>query len=366
MWKPRGNPALTTIAFVVGVAASAALLRWITQLGSETDQTLADSGRFQAWIGVAAFAVVAFVDTFIAGERALRSMPTDPSSPSLMAYTGLFVLFAVIVLAVLWAGARGGPEVSVGYWAPIRVGLVLLAVVAAGPWVISVWSSHGVLSQHRLHIPELAAVDSSAAAGLADLEHTMHLLLGIRRNIADAVGRLLVLVLAAVLLSGALHAALVPAFIQEDEFPASAVLAYGAFFTVMLSLAVLPSCSPGGGPRRCCSTRPTRRESSLAPTTRQPGPVFRTSSASTARFLRPPWLSAVCWRRWSPVSSQSSSLSWANRQGACRPSDPGEPLDLWQQAADAARHMSPALKPVERLTSERQTSRWSARPRTAA
>ena len=68
----------------------------------------------------------------------------------------------------------------------------------------------------------------------------MALLLDIRKLIAAAVGRLLILVLGAVLLSGALRAALVPRFLSEDEFPASAVLIYGAFFTVMLSLAVLP------------------------------------------------------------------------------------------------------------------------------
>jgi len=52
----------------------------------------------------------------------------------------------------------------------------------------------------------------------------MRMLLEIRKNISAQVGRLLILVMTAVLTSGALHAALVPAYIPEKDFPSSAVL----------------------------------------------------------------------------------------------------------------------------------------------
>ena len=237
--KPRWNPALTTIVFVLGVVAAAALLSWVTQLGSDTDQNLVDSGPFQTWVAVAAFAVVAFVDTLLAGVRELRSGRLRSSSLSAKVYGWLFLLFATIVVIALRNGGKGGPPVDVQYWQAISLGLLLLGAAAAGPWVVSVWASHDVLSSYRGRIPALPSATSTATPS-PDLDGMMALLLDIRKLIAAAVGRLLILVLGAVLLSGALRAALVPRFISEDAFPASAVLIYGAFFTVMLSLAVLP------------------------------------------------------------------------------------------------------------------------------
>lgn len=238
--KPRGNPALTAVAFVLGTAASAALLSWASQLGSGTDQKLVDSGPFRVWVGVAAVASVAFVHTLLAGVRELRSRRSASGAPSLSAYGWLFALFAALVVTALWLVGGGGPKVDVEYWTAIRVGLLSLGVIAAGPWVISVWASHEILRQQRLEIPRLPDAASASAGGIAKLDEMMRLLLDIRKNIATAVGRLLILVMGAVLLSGALHAALVPDFVSTEEFPPSGMLAYGAFFTVMLSLAVLP------------------------------------------------------------------------------------------------------------------------------
>jgi hypothetical protein len=237
--KPRWNPALTTIAFVLGVAGAAALLFWVTRIGSDTDENLVESAPFRTWVAVASFAVVAFVDTLLAGIRELHSDRLRSSSPSPKAYGWLFLVFATIVVATLRIGARSGPPVGVQYWTAISLGLLVLGVAAAGPWVVSVWASHGILSRYRVLIPGLS-VAAAAETRTSDLDDMMALLLDIRQGIAAAVGRLLLLVLGAVLLSGALHAALVPDFTSEDDFPSFAVLIYGAFFTVMLSLAVLP------------------------------------------------------------------------------------------------------------------------------
>ena len=235
----RWNPALTTIVFVLGVVAAAALLSWVTQLGSDTDENLVESGPFRTWVAVAAFAVVAFVDTLLAGVRELRSDRLRSSSLSAKVYGWLFLVFAAIVVIALRNGGKGGPPVDVQYWYAISLGLLLLGATAAGPWVVLVWGSHDVLSSYRARILALPSATSTTTPS-SDLDDMMALLLDIRKLIAAAVGRLLILVLGAVLLSGALRAALVPRFISEEEFPASAVLIYGAFFTVMLSLAVLP------------------------------------------------------------------------------------------------------------------------------
>ena len=186
------------------------------------------------------------MDTLLAGIReSLRGDRLGSSSPSPKALGWLFLVFAAIVVVALRTGGKGGPPVDVQYWNAISLGLLLLGVAAAGPWVVSVWASHQVLSRHRATIRRLPSATSAATTPGSELDDMMALLLEIRKGIAAAVGRLLILVMGAVMLSGALRAAVVPRFISEDEFPASAVLIYGAFFTVMLALAVLPLAHAG-------------------------------------------------------------------------------------------------------------------------
>jgi hypothetical protein len=235
----RSNPALTSIAL-----AMSALVAWLalfvaTSGGASTDRVFVRSAPFQVWLGVAALAVVAFVETLLAGVRELRDERLRTSSPSARAYVGLYLLFAAVVVVMLVAGGRGGPSVPIEYWRLVSLALLLLGVAGAGPWIVLVWASHSLLSRYRTEIPHLPAPATREQA-VAAQDEIMELLLEIRSDIAAAVGRLLVLVVAAVLLSGALRAALVPDQMSETDFPSSAVLVYGAFFTVALSLAVLP------------------------------------------------------------------------------------------------------------------------------
>lgn len=233
------NPALTSIAFVAGTLAAWLSLSAVTRWGSGTDRDFVSSVPFQAWIGVAALATVAFVDTLVAGIRELRDERLRSSSPSPGRYALLYLVFAGLVVVTLLAGGKGGPEVPVEYWRLVGGALLALGVLAAGPWIVLVWASHSLLSRYRAEIPALTSPATTGSA-VAVLDDMMARLLDIRGDIAAAVGRLLVLVLGAILLSGALHAALVPAQMSEAEFPSSAVLVYGAFFTLALSLVVLP------------------------------------------------------------------------------------------------------------------------------
>ncbi|WP_159083778.1 hypothetical protein [Nocardioides terrigena] len=235
----RSNPALTSIAFAVGALAAWLVLFGVTRAGADTDKAFVDSAPFQTWVGVAALASVAFIDTLVAGIRELHDERLRASEPSAKAYVGLYLLFAAIVVVTLLGGGRGGPEVPIEHWRFIALALLLLGAAGAGPWIVLVWASHALLSRYRAEIPSLHA-PASDARSVADLDGMMERLLDIRSDIAAAVGRLLALVLSAVLLSGALRAALVPDPLSEAEFPASAVLVYGAFFTVVLSLVVLP------------------------------------------------------------------------------------------------------------------------------
>ena len=251
------DPAVTTLAFLGGAVATAALLRWMTQLGGDTDQRLADSAAFGAWIGIASLAVVLFVDTAIAGLREVHHLDRTLTRHTTGRYARWYVVFAGLAVAVLLQVGKGGPAVPVDAWPAISRGLLMFGAVAAAPWVVLVWSSHDLLARER----ELLTATSEAArarvklrtgpAGAvvhsvldeelrSDLDARLVVLLAVRRLIASAVTRLVGLVLAAILMAGALRAALVPGILEDREFPASAVVVYGAFFAVCLSAAVLP------------------------------------------------------------------------------------------------------------------------------
>jgi hypothetical protein len=254
--RSRTNPALTSIAFALGTLAAWCVLHTATGAGADTDDTFVETPQFQAWVAIAAIAAVAFVDTFLAGARELRderlrgsrSTPESPgSSRSAVAYAGLYLLFAGIIVAILIAGGRGGPDVPVAYWRVVGPALLLLGVAGAGPWVVLVWASHSLLSQYRDQLANLPRPATSTypepggdGRSTAAMDELMNGLFAIRGDIAATVGRLLVLITGAVLLSGALRTALVPDEMSATEFPAAAVLVYGAFFTVALSLAVIP------------------------------------------------------------------------------------------------------------------------------
>ncbi|HEX6234801.1 MAG TPA: hypothetical protein VFZ63_16855 [Jiangellaceae bacterium] len=125
----------------------------------------------------------------MAGVRELRSRGSASGAPSLSAYGWLFALFAAaLVVTALWLVGGGGPKVDVEYWTAIRVGLLSLGVIAAGPWVVSVWASQEILRRQRLEIPRLPDAASASAGGIAKLDEMMRLLLDIRKNIATAVG----------------------------------------------------------------------------------------------------------------------------------------------------------------------------------
>ncbi len=251
------DPAFITMAFLGGAVVTAALLRWVTQLGDGTDQQLVDSASFGAWIVVASLAVVLFTETAVAGVQEALHRDQTLTTRTTGRYAWWYLGFAGVAVAALLLVGKGGPAVDVVAWHAISRGLLVLGVVAAGPWVVLVWSSHDLLAKERLRLEAASpraigrptAADSGDGADQpplldgtlrAELDVRLAVLLSVRRLISKAVSRLLGLVLAAVLLSGAFRAALVPRFVAEATFPAVAVVAYGAFFAVLLSLAVLP------------------------------------------------------------------------------------------------------------------------------
>jgi hypothetical protein len=261
-WEWKGNPALTTLTFLLGTLAAAGVLALATRSGAGANKDLVTSAGFGLWIAVAALTIVVFINTAIAGVRTVRNSPlgSDPATGTM--YVVLYVVFGAIVIAALVVFGKGGPKAEIGHWTAVRVSLLVLGVIAAGPWIVSIWATHATLAANRFAIRglprsllpsaeslsassdeerESAAPEATNTSGPADgLDPMMNILLEMRKDIAQAVTRLLTLVLLAVLLSGALRGALVPKYVHDADFPASAIVVYGAFFTVMLAFAVLP------------------------------------------------------------------------------------------------------------------------------
>lgn len=266
--KPRLEHApVVTLIFVAGAALAFGTLLWLTNRpGPGKQGEFVGSVSFHSWTAIAAIAVVAFFDSIISGVVALSGQPaTPPPGSGLRARaTGLrkyfatvvrsawrgtwpyvicYLVFAGIAIGVLLLAGKGGPDVPVHGWRTIVRTLLGLGCVAAAPWVLVVWMTHDEMTRKRETLGKLPTFGVKAAVPGDDtekLDRTLNDLLQDRRTIYAAVTRLMVVVLAALFMSGALRAALVAWPPTKDALPAADVLLYGAFFAVALGLAVIP------------------------------------------------------------------------------------------------------------------------------
>lgn len=236
------HAAAVTLAFVLGVIVSWALLAWMSDVGSATDQRFVSGAAFRTWEAVAGIAVVAFADSILVGARMLV-FELECAPRAKPRYLLSYVAFALLAAAALLVGGGGGPDVPVQLWPLIARGLLLLGCIAAGPWVIAVWATHDRMTMERrtmTKLPTFGTEPPGPGRVADDLDQRLAELLAERRLIYRAVGHLLVLVLAAMVLSGALRTALASRSPSGETFPATDVLLYGAFFTLALGLAVIP------------------------------------------------------------------------------------------------------------------------------
>lgn len=261
------HAAVVTLVFVASTLAAFAFLSWLTNRGGpELDKDFVGTATFRTWTAVAAISVVVFFDSMLAGAYALAGRPQPPAEPEGLRarlrawlpelkgdlgatwarswrYALAYVGFAGLVVTVLLTAGKGGPDVPVQGWAPLARSLLGLGALAAGPWVILVWMTHDKMTRTRKDIVSLPSFGhgSVSPGPVADtLDEQLGALIEDRRTIYTAVTRLIVLVLAALFMSGALRAALITWQPSSDVLPASAVLLYGAFFAGVLGLAVIP------------------------------------------------------------------------------------------------------------------------------
>jgi hypothetical protein len=234
------NPAAATLGVLAVTAAVFFLLREVTTHGAESKdgKELVAGAPFQAWTLIATIAVVSFGKVLRDGVIELRREPLSKAAPSPAVLALYYAGFAALALFALRKGGRGGPKVPLENWHEIVWGLLAWGAVSAGPWVVAVWAAHSLLHDKSRTVSQLRPLGEDDAAEPLDAQ--LQELRRFRGVVVRAVTRLLTIVLAATLMSGALRAAIVPRYVSETDLPNSAILLYGAFFTGVLATAVVP------------------------------------------------------------------------------------------------------------------------------
>ena len=166
---------------------------------------------------------------------------------------------AVLVLGLmLLLGGGDGFEVALGPWEVMRVVIPTLGVLAAVPWIITVWWTHDDLARLREEVDSEAApvstspaVDPAAQAGhtaassppLPQHKDQLRRLLEAWTSIERSTGAMAAIVSVGVLTTGALRLA-IEADTSDDpagKVPSEGdVLAYGLFFAVLVATVVVP------------------------------------------------------------------------------------------------------------------------------
>lgn len=226
---PTGTvPPLTTLASFIVVIGSAVLLGV-----GEGDSDLANGVPWTVWKLCGGLAIGLFLTIFLLGLRILRD-PADwgivEARPRIRAY--LTVITVALAAAFVWKALTWNydAELDVIHDVQSRTNSLLLAgFVAAAPMVTIVWLAHEECLRLRVAMPGRSLADN--------VKH----LLRLWRLLVTCIAAFAVGVVAALITSGALRATQLAAHPgDEDRFPATNVLFYGAFFAVMLTMLALP------------------------------------------------------------------------------------------------------------------------------
>lgn len=227
---------------VVFVALVLQIIGWAT---STTDQ-FAETSQFRTWAGFGGMTAAIWAVAFVAGHFHVSGIATQAQTGERRKHPyrnyGLQAIgLAVLVLGLmLLLGGGDGFEVALGPWEIMRVVIPTLGILAAVPWIITVWWTHDDLSQVR------ADVDSATGTAAGDLlknKDQLKRLLGAWSSIERSTGAMAAIVSIGVLTTGALRLA-IEADTSDDpagKVPSEGdVLAYGLFFAVLVAAVVVP------------------------------------------------------------------------------------------------------------------------------
>ena len=146
--------------------------------------------------------------------------------PSLFIWVVPTLVVAALLLLLVYSPATDYTWPLYGHQVKTRILTAAAALTVALPAIFGICL---IQDQVRRHKPKMLSVTDIGRAVIASLQ--MRRLLGVAGAIIGL----------AVLASGALQRATVPAYIPETAFPPSAIVLYGAFFTGLLILVYLPA-----------------------------------------------------------------------------------------------------------------------------
>jgi hypothetical protein len=223
-------PALTTLSSLAGFVAVVFVVQAVLAHGGHG--AVARSPEFLLWSALIAVTVVVYGLLFTwslplaAGWRRLIAVPVwQPLA--------LYVALGSCVLVFLWVALAPAPYSQVNN-APITRGMLVLGLVAAAPTVLGLWLIYARL---RL-VAQLLAGETSVTRRADDL---LADLLGCRQGMSSCLAFMSIIVSTALVDAGALRKALLSHGVTEKQFPAEAVLLYGAFFTLITLLIYVPA-----------------------------------------------------------------------------------------------------------------------------
>lgn len=239
-------PASTTVGSLVLAGVAAWSMLWYAKRYGTNDAFVED---FRGWIGVAVLSLGIWMVLFLRGVATVCAHRRIWPQSRLwwMWHIGAYALLVAVVLALLALNnATQTIVVPIEGFAVVTRALILLAGVAAGPWVLIVWLAHQQLRALRVEVgqirsPKPAEQFEIGAVDGPGINATVKRSLAVWKVIERSALSLAVLVSTAVFLSGALRLALINSgALDEAVFPVSAVLGYGAFFAVVLAAVVVP------------------------------------------------------------------------------------------------------------------------------
>jgi hypothetical protein len=227
----RREPLAPLAAFIAGALVAATLLFCDAPVvgGIATDETAwEDAGGFLdnpetvVWLTLLCAQAGIWAIVFAARSGTLRELAAGASLPVTIA--GFSLLFALVALAVIVPPlTSGAPTPLPAHRLKVTL-FIVLAFVAAGPWIRAIW-----------RVGTIARADGLATEG----KHPFDGYLRLREHLSHAVTILSVIVVGVTLSTGALRLA-VKAWDPKAEFPAASVLVYGGFFSLLLALIYLP------------------------------------------------------------------------------------------------------------------------------
>lgn len=244
LWRA---PPVTTLVVFLFVAGAFLAVGWRDDAGGAST-TFVRSVPWVVWKLTAAVAVVLWLALLLVGIARIRRRTAlglrHISGATLAAYSATAVLTAGVVVAFLVLGNQELTFTLAAADVPLRSRLLTaVAAVCAVPWLVLVWLCH---REVRALDGPVAALDGELppSAGTESSGQLLENLVRLWGLVRDCVGAFAVFVVTGLVTSGALRAAFASQHAADapelDAFPASYVLLYGLFFTLVLSAVALP------------------------------------------------------------------------------------------------------------------------------